>query len=174
MYQYIWYVEVADDHLFATYWYVPGTIYKYAFIFPYLAPGSFIIVVIVIVVVVIVVIAVVVVVLLLLLCAIIYLALKSFYTCCCLHYTSSWYQGTSYQVYITLRAVVSTKKSKKIAPKRVETYQYLVPGQPPPKKVLVCCAFGLRTWDFVVLVVRIYLFGVDEFLCLMLLFILYE
>ena len=38
------------------------TTYKYAFIFPYLAPGSFIIVVIVIVVVVIVVIAVVVVV----------------------------------------------------------------------------------------------------------------
>ena len=42
----------------------------------------------------------------------------------------------------------------------------------PPKKVLVCCAFGLRTWNFVVVVVRIYLFSVDDFLYL-LLFTLY-
>ena len=43
----------------------------------------------------------------------------------------------------------------------------------PPKKVLVCCAFELRTWDFVVVVVRVYFFGVDDFLYLML-FTLFE
>ena len=88
---------------------------KYAFIFPYLAPGALLLL------------------LLLLLCAFIYLALIFFCTCCFLHYTSNWYQGTRYRVYITLRAVGSTKKSKKIA-KRVGMYQHLVPGQSPPRE----------------------------------------
>ena len=45
-----------------------------------------------------------------------------------------------------------------------ESWYILVPGSSTsyqhqtPNKVLVCCAFGLRTWDFVVTVARISLF----------------
>ena len=49
-----------------------------------------------------------------------------------------------------------------------------------PKAVLVCCAFGLRTWDFVIVVVaaavviRIYLFSAYGFSHMLLLLTLYE
>ena len=153
-----------------------GITYEYTFIFSYLAPGA----------------------LLLLLCAFIYLSLMIFVlvvytirvigtklpcTRCMLHFDQFVPRIYNYTPPLLLllwrkwSKKVGSKANKKARKRPQESWDIAAPctRTNPPKKVLICCAFGRRTWDVVVfVVVRIYLFGVDDVLYLLLLFTLYE